>query len=413
MKEKPQLKFVIVGHVDHGKSTLIGRLLFDTKSIPEDKIEEARRISKDLGQDMQFAYLLDHLEEERRQGITIDTTQAFFRSGGREYVIIDAPGHVEFVKNMITGASQADASVMIVDAKEGIQEQTKRHAYLLALMGFKQVIVLVNKMDSVGYDEACFNGIRDSITDFFGTIGLKPFCCIPASALLGENIASPSKEMPWYKGPHFLKSLEGLNENTRDEKEPVIFPVQDIYKVGDKRIIAGKIESGCLRTGLRVSILPGDQSTTVKSVESFMKKNKDSAAAGESVGITTSEPVFVDRGDIIAGPDSGAVTVSSFKASVFWLSKDEFKTGERAVFRCATQSVYCKISDVIKKIDSSSLEPIRKDLGSLKYLETAEVIIKTKKPVVISLPGGVPELGRFVLVSEENISAGGIITGLE
>ncbi|MDD5440568.1 MAG: GTP-binding protein, partial [Candidatus Omnitrophica bacterium] len=185
MSGNSQLKFVIVGHVDHGKSTLIGRLLYDTGSLPPDKIEEARRISKDLGREMQFAYLLDHLEEERRQGITIDTTQAFFKTPEREYVIIDAPGHVEFVKNMITGAAQASAAVLIVDAGEGIQEQTKRHAYFLSLMDIKKVIVLVNKMDTVSYEEKRFRRIHDGIEKFFGTIGITPLRYIPASALKG------------------------------------------------------------------------------------------------------------------------------------------------------------------------------------------------------------------------------------
>ncbi len=407
-----QLKFVIIGHVDHGKSTLIGRLLFDTDSLPAEKIEEAKRISSELGRETEFAYLLDHLEEERRQGITIDTTQVFFKHAGREYVIIDAPGHVEFVRNMITGAAQAEAAVLIIDAKEGIQEQTKRHAFLLSLMGLKQTVVLINKMDTVDFDEKKFDAIKHEMGSFFDSIGVSPLFYIPVSALKGDNIVSLSPNMPWYTGSPFVESLSLLNSRDSKKNEPLMFPVQDIYKIGDKRIVAGKVLAGSVRTGDRINILPGNRLTRVATVEGFMRET-DSACAGESTGITTSDPVFVDRGDVITYPGNDAPVTTSFRASVFWLSKEPFDINERITFRCATQSQPCRIERIINKLDSSSLSPIQNTDDRLNHLEVCEVMVRTKKPVVISTGGGLSDLGRFVLARNENISAGGIITALD
>ena len=242
--DEQSLKFVIVGHVDHGKSTLIGRLLYDTNSLPPDKMEEIRKTSQDLGRDTEFAYLLDHLEEERRQGITIDTTQVFFKTDKREYVIIDAPGHVEFVKNMITGASQAEAAILIIDAKEGIQEQTKRHATILSMLGIEQVIVLINKVDLIDFSEEKYTELKSRLEKFLTTLNITPKLYIPISALKGDNIANKSTNMPWYKGPTMLEGLNHLKNKIAEENQPLIFPVQDIYKVDDKRVIVGRVETG-------------------------------------------------------------------------------------------------------------------------------------------------------------------------
>ncbi len=249
------LKFVIVGHVDHGKSTLIGRLLYDTHSLAVDKIEEIEKASRDLGKETEFAYLLDHLEEERQQGITIDTTQAFFKTEKRQYVIIDAPGHVEFVKNMITGASQAEAAVLIIDAGEGVREQTRRHAYLLSMLGLNQVIVVLNKMDLVKFGEESFNEVKNKIDEFLNSINMRPVSYIPICAIKGDNIARKSPKMNWYSGLTFLETLDVLENRESSENKPLIFPVQDVYEIGDKRIVVGRIEAGVLEKGCRIKIL--------------------------------------------------------------------------------------------------------------------------------------------------------------
>ncbi|MEW6170794.1 MAG: GTP-binding protein, partial [Candidatus Omnitrophota bacterium] len=220
------LKFVIVGHVDHGKSTLIGRLLFDTDSLPPDKVEEMKQVSKEMGRGPEFAFIMDNLKEEREQGITIDTAQIFFRTPKRRYVIVDAPGHVEFVRNMMTGASQAEAGFLIVDVKEGSQEQTKRHAYILSMLGLKQVVVLLNKMDLVSYSSEKFWQVKSEVQNFLDTINIKPKAYIPISASKGDNIANKSNNMAWYNGPTILEILDSLEDKLSTEKEPLVFPVQ-------------------------------------------------------------------------------------------------------------------------------------------------------------------------------------------
>ena len=410
MSGKAQLNFVIVGHVDHGKSTLIGRLLFDTGSVPSDRIEEIRKASEDLGRDTEFAYLLDHLEEERQQGVTIDTTQAFFKTAKRNYVIIDAPGHIEFVKNMITGASQADAAVLIVDAGEGIMEQTKRHAYILSLLGIRQVIAVLNKMDLVAYKEERFNEIKKGIGEFLDSVNIDPHSYIPICATEGDNIARKSEKMIWFEGPTLLDSLDLLEEKESAENKPLIFPVQDIYKVNGNMIAVGRVEAGTLKEGEEIKILPGGQIAKINSIERYLETNYI-AKAGQSIGITTINPIVLKRGDIICSPGQEPKLTDKFKANVIWLEEQKFHKYQILGIRCATQETTCKIESIKKRIDSSSLELIQKESDILKNLEVGEVIIKTNKPISIESFNQVQELGRFVLVKDDNICAGGIITG--
>ncbi|MEK6715289.1 MAG: GTP-binding protein [Candidatus Omnitrophota bacterium] len=410
--DERSLKFVIVGHVDHGKSTLIGRLLYDTNSLPPDKMEEIRKTSQELGRDTEFAYLLDHLEEERRQGITIDTTQVFFKTDKKEYVIIDAPGHVEFVKNMITGASQAEAAILIIDAKEGIQEQTKRHATILSMLGIEQVIVLINKVDLIDFNAEKYIELKTKIGKFLITLNITPKLYIPISALKGDNIANKSTNMPWYKGPTMLEGLSQLKNKAPLENQPLIFPVQDIYKIDDKRIIVGRVETGAIKEGQVVKVLPEGQITRVKSIEKFLSDAK-SASAQESTGITTEDAVFLDRGNVLCEKGKEPKVSDTFQTSVFWMSKQGYNKDEKVLLRCATQEISCKIEAIHRRINSSSLELIETDAQNLENLEIGEVTIKTKKPIVIDTFKNTREIGRFVLVKNENISAGGIITNIE
>ncbi len=403
------LNFVIVGHVDHGKSTLIGRLLYDTESLPADKIEEIKKASDGLGRDTEFAYLLDHLEEERKQGITIDTTQVFFNTDKRRYVIIDAPGHVEFVKNMITGASQAEAAVLIVDVEEGVKEQTRRHSYMLSLLGLHQVVVVLNKMDLVDFSQDRFNSVKKEVADWLASINVAGDVYIPISAIKGVNITKKSDKMPWYSGPTFLDSLDTLQNKVSPENKSLLFPIQDVYKVGDKRINVGRVEAGKITTGADVKILPTGQTTKVKSIEKFLEDTKE-AVASECIGITTENSVFLYRGNIICTPGSEPHLTDRVKANIFWMSKRPFTKDQKLTLRCATQETTCKIDKIVRKIDSSTLELIGEDANDICNLEVAEVIIKTKKPVAIKDFNDVQEMGRFVLVRDENTCAGGIIT---
>ena len=317
------LSFVIVGHVDHGKSTLIGRLLYDTDSLPPDKIEEIKKASAGQGRRTEFAYLLDHLEEERKQGITIDTTQVFFKSPKRRYVIIDAPGHVEFVKNMITGASQAEAAVLIVDVAEGVKEQTRRHSYMLSLLGLKQVVVVMNKMDLVDFSQETFDSVKNDVTQWLKSIDIEPKLYIPISAIDGENVTVKSEKMNWYTGPTFLESLDTLQNQLLPEDKPLLFPIQDVYKIDEKRINAGRVEAGVLEKGTAIKILPGGQTTNVSTIEKFME-DPTRAVAGECIGMTTEDAVFLDRGNVVTLPESAPAMTDRVHASIFWMIKQDY-----------------------------------------------------------------------------------------
>ncbi|MHC4604601.1 MAG: GTP-binding protein [Planctomycetota bacterium] len=364
------LSFVIVGHVDHGKSTLIGRLLYDTDSLPPDKIEEVQKASAKAGRETEFAYLLDHLEEERKQGITIDTTQVFFKTDKRRYVIIDAPGHVEFVKNMITGASQAEAAVLIIDVTEGVKEH-----------------------------------------EWLKSISIKPTFYIPISAIKGDNVASKSENMGWYTGLTFLESLDTLQNRQPPEGKPLLMPIQDVYKIGDKRINVGRVESGVIEKGAEVRILPTGQITNINSIEKYLE-NPNKAVASECIGITTTDSVFLDRGNVVCLPGAEPALTDKIPANIFWMAKQDFVKDQKLTIRCATQETSCKIESINKRINSSTLEVIAENAGVIKNLEVAEVIIKAKKPVVIKDFNDVQELGRFVLVQNENVCAGGIIAAI-
>jgi len=408
MAQDNTLSFVIVGHVDHGKSTLIGRLLYDTDSLAPDKIDEMKKASAGRGRQTEFAYLLDHLEEERKQGITIDTTQVFFKTDKRRYVIIDAPGHVEFVKNMITGASQAEAAVLIVDAAEGVKEQTKRHSFMLSLLGLEQIIVVINKMDLVDFSRERFEQVRKDVGDWLQSIKLDPIVYIPISAINGDNIAGRSDKMTWYDGPSFLQSLDSLKSTAAAEDRDLILPVQDVYKIDGKRIAVGRVEAGFLKAGQPIKILPTGLTTRIKSIEKFPTQ-VELARAGESIGFVTEEPLFLNRGDVVCTPGAEPRMTDTFDATIFWMSKNPFENSRKITLRCATQQTAARVEKITSRIDSSSLEIIERDAKILQNLEVGQVRIKTKKPVVIKPFNEVKELGRFVFVEADNICAGGII----
>ncbi len=403
-----QMKFVIVGHIDHGKSTLIGRLFFDTGSLSPDKLAELERTSKELGRDLEFGFVMDHLEEERRQGITIDTAQTFFRTDKREYLIIDAPGHVEFTRNMITGASQAEAAVLIVDAVEGVQEQTRRHAYILSLLGLKQLIVIINKMDLLGYEQGRFDEVVTQLNSLLAELGLTPSFIIPISAKLGDNLAHGSEHMVWYKGPTLLKALDNFKVNPRPIEKPLRLPIQDVYKVDDKRILVGRLEAGRLTQGQTVTFLPSDSATRIRSIEVFQEElNK--AEAGQSIGVTLTEPLFLERGAVVCDPEEPPEVTDTFAARVFWLAKQGIDKGDPITLQLATQEVECSLESIMERTDSNTLKLIESDADKLEVNDIGYVQIKTRSPIVIEDFNRMEELGRFVLVRGMDTCAGGIV----
>ncbi|MBI2549254.1 GTP-binding protein [Candidatus Woesearchaeota archaeon] len=404
-ENRENLRVVIVGHVDHGKSTFIGRLLYDTNSLPDEKIQELKTIAEALGKDIEFSYIMDHLQEERDQGITIDTAQIFFNTIKRHYTIIDAPGHVEFLKNMITGASQADAAILLVDVAEGIQEQTRRHAYLLSMLGFHHIVVLLNKMDLVHYQQEVFDALVSSLGVFLAPLHMHAQY-IPFSAKNGDNLAVLSPNMPWYKGKTVLDALDALPLQKDLRQSPLRFLVQDIYNF-DKRIYVGVVGSGSLNKGDKVVILPSGEKTCIASLEEW-NRSITTAEAGKCPGFITTTKVFIDRGNVIVKEhETHPIITKNFTAHLFWLESKPFVTGERLMFRCGTQQTLCDVT-VKKTIDSSTLALIAESPDEIKNREVAEVVITTSQPVIIENFHNVPELGRFVL-ERNDTCAGGII----
>ena len=392
--------------MDHGKSTLIGRLLYDTNALPQGKIEEIIRVSKELGRELEFAYLIDNLEEEREQQLTMDTAQTFFKTKNRNYVIIDAPGHKEFIKNMITGASQADAAVLLLDAKEGIKEQTRRHAYILKLLDIKNLIVAVNKMDLIDYNELKFNKIKQEILGSLSKIGLNPDFIIPISALKGENILNKSTNMNWYGNLAILEALDKF-EIENKIKNHLRMPIQDIYNIDNKKIIVGKVESGKVKVGDEIKILPINRNYMVKSIEIFNSK-KDFAMTGENIGLTLDPDYDVRVGMIISHNKNLPQVKKEFNAKLFWMN-NELNLNEELILKCATQEIKCKVKKINKRIDSSNLDIIEEDAKILKETEVGEVVIETEKEIVVENFNDLPELGRFVIIKNLDISGAGII----
>jgi bifunctional enzyme CysN/CysC len=406
-----QLKIVIVGHVDHGKSTFVGRLFHDTNSLPEGKLAQLEKAAARRGVPFEWANLMDALQSERDQNITIDTAQIWFRTPKRQYVIIDAPGHKEFLKNMITGAASAEAALLLIDAQEGVQENSRRHGYLLNLLGIRQIAVLVNKMDLVGYSQDRFNQIEAEYRQWLGSIGVTPKIFIPIAARHGDNIASRSANMPWWNGPTVLATLDEFKVSEPPEGQPLRLPIQDVYRFDKRRILAGRVEAGSIKVGDRIVFSPTNKVSTVKSIERWSAPASDNASAGESIGITLTEQVFVERGAVAALETAPPYELTRFKARVFWLGRQPFARGKKYKLKLATQEVECEIDAIGKVIDSSTLGEISRgpDEEFVGRQEVGELTIRTRKPVAFDAFSEVVPTGRFVIVDGFDVCGGGII----
>ncbi len=386
---EPKLRVVFVGHVDHGKSTLIGRILHDTGSLPEGKIEEIKKTCAAEGLEFEFAFLLDALLEEQKQNVTIDTTEIPFRTARRRYAIIDAPGHKEFLKNMITGASRAEAAILVIGADEGVREQSRRHAYLLSMLGIRNVIVVVNKMDLVDYSEKRFRAIEQDYRKFLRELGLDARTFIPASAKHGENVARASMKMKWYCA------------------------AKDVYRFDGRRIVAGRIETGTLRVGDQLVFSPANKSSMVAAIERWNEPVTPNAfgVADDSIGITLTEQIFVERGYVASHQDETPVETNRFHADLFWIVRDPLRVGRLYDLRLATQHVKCQIVSIEHVTDSSTLEATGDGREQLERNEIGRVTIQTRAPLVIDNHDRIPNLGRFVIIDDGQICGGGTIFG--
>ena len=404
---REQLKIVIVGHVDHGKSTLIGRLFYDTDSLPEGKYEEIKATSDKRGMAFEWSFLLDSLQAERDQGITIDTTQIWFKSDKRDYVIIDAPGHKEFLKNMISGAANSEAALLLIDAHEGVKEQSKKHGYLLHLLGVKQLAVVVNKMDMVDYSEARFKEIEKEYRAYLKEIGVEPKLVIPVSAREGDNIGNRSDKMDWYKGPTVLEALDHFEKRPALTEMPLRMPVQDVYKFDERRIIVGRIESGTVKVGDEITFSPGHMKVKVNSVESFPEKDVTEASAGDSVGLTLSDQIFVERGNVLSHTKNMPKLTNMFRGRVFWLNPEPMKAGDRFTIKLGTASYQAEVSAIEQVLDTDNLSHAQSE--SVPKNAVAEIVFRLRGVAALDDFEQNPLTGRFVMLDGYNVVGGGII----
>lgn len=406
---RTSMPIVIVGHVDHGKSTLVGRLFYDSKSLPEGRYEALARLCEETGKPFELAFLLDALEEERDQGITIDTTQARFSTPQREYILIDAPGHKEFLKNMVSGAAAAEAAILLIDVVEGVQEQSRRHGYLLHLLGIRQVTVALNKLDLVDYSEEAFNRVRDEYLSFLAQLGVHPASVVPISAREGANVVTNSEHTPWYHGPTIVEALDQFTARPPRENQTLRLPVQDVYKFDTRRIIAGRVEAGLLAEGDEILFSPSGHRGVVRSIERWNSPRAGPAQAGESIGLTLTEPLFVERGEIISHPHAAPRVSPAIQTHIFWLGDRHLVAGKTYLFKLTTQELSCQVESIQSVMDTSTLATETHQHEVAKN-EVATVTLQLKKPIAFDLFGEIVETGRFVLVDGFDVAGGGIIS---
>jgi len=405
---RSSMPIVMVGHVDHGKSTLVGRLIYDTGSMPTGKVDELRAVCARRGMRFEWAFLMDAFQAERDQGVTIDAAQIWFRGRSRDYVIIDAPGHREFLKNMVTGAARAEAAVLVIDAAEGMREQSRRHGYLLHLLGVRQVVVVVNKMDLAGFSSERFAAISTEMRAYLGRLGVTPMHVIPVSARDGDNVATGSARMAWYRGPTVVAALDGFAPAPPPSDLPLRLPLQDVYRFDARRILAGRIESGRLRPGDTLLFSPSNKTARVARIESWPAGGgaRAEASAGESVGIVLDEQIFVERGEVASHVEHPPIETTVFRAHLFWLGARPLEVGSRYKLKLATLEAPVEVQAISRVIDTG-------DLGTapgtrVERNGVAEVVLRSPRMLALDAFAANPRTGRFVLVDGYSIAGGGI-----
>jgi bifunctional enzyme CysN/CysC len=411
--EREKMDIVFVGHVDHGKSTVIGRLLADTDVLPEGKFEQIQESCERNSKPFEYAYLIDALKDERAQNITIDSARVFFQSEKRHYIIIDAPGHIEFIKNMVTGASRAEAAVLVIDANEGIQENSRRHGYLLWMLGIQQIVVAVNKMDLVGYRQEVYDAICAEYNTFLREIGVRPLCYIPVSGRQGDNIAKLSGNMPWYDGQTVLGALDSFTKAKPLTDKPFRLPIQDIYRFtmygDDRRIVAGTASSGSVRVGDELVFYPSGKRSTIKTMETFSAPVKEKAASGDSLGLTLETQIYIRRGQIAARSDEPAPKVASrIRVSLFWLGKHPMLPKKQYILKLGTAKVKAQIETIHRIIDASDYAH-NQAKNVIEHHDVAECTLSLSHPIAFDLSSSLTDISRFVIVDDYEIWGGGIV----
>lgn len=402
------LKVAIVGHVDHGKSTLVGRLLNDTGSLPAGKAEAVEAMCKRRGMPFEWAFVTDALRAERDQGITIDASHIRFSDERRDYVLIDAPGHREFLKNMISGAAGCDAALVVIDAEEGVREQSRRHGYLLHMLGVRQIAVAVTKMDAVAFDQEGFSRIEGEFRKVLEELGVSVSATVPVSGRNGDNIATRSDLTPWFHGPTVLEALARFDAQPQPVELPLRIPVQAVYKFDNRRIIAGRVESGRISVGDEIVFSPSNHVVRVKSLEGWGVETPIAfAEAGESVGLRLEEQVFVERGELISHIDHAPMETNVFRTRLFWLGQEPLTAGRRYTLRLGTSEVPVDVDVVECVFDTAELSDTNSE--SVPSNSVADVILRSSSMLALDPATDNPRTGRFVLTDEYDIVGGGLI----
>lgn len=402
------VQVVIAGHVDHGKSTLIGRLLFDTDSLSESIVADIIQASEEQGKEIEFAFVMDHLAEERSRAVTIDAAHTFFQSDVRRYALIDAPGHVEFLKNMITGATQADAGILVIDAAQGVADQTRRHAYLLKMLGIRQVLLVINKMDLIGYKKQAYADCREAAQTFLASIGAGAVDCIPISAREGQNIVAQDR-MAWYTGPSLLEALDRIP--VRDAAaQDLRLPIQMAYRHDGQPVAFGKVASGRLEVNHPYTLFPGSRSVKILRLLTFeggqVRDSRTTAEKGESVSLLADTEMI--RGDVLLVPGDETIT-DRLEARIFWMNgRSPGKPGDRFTLKLTTQQVACSLAAIRTKLDPSNLTP-EENPEAIVLKEVGQVELVLDQPVLTDHFYNYPGTGRFVLEAGGRQVAGGII----
>ncbi len=421
-KEKPHMNVVFVGHVDHGKSTSVGRLLYDSGNIDEQAMRKLKEKAEELGKGgFEFAFVMDNLKEERERGVTIDLAHKKFMTSKYEYTVIDAPGHKDFIKNMITGASQADVGFLVVAASDGIMAQTKEHVFLCRTLGVDQISILVNKMDAVNYDQGKFDALVNDLKTLLKTVGYKPdeVQFIPISALQGDNVAKKSTNMEWYKGPTVLEQLDNFKEPEKPVNLPLRLPLQDVYNITGIGVVpVGRVETGKVKVGDKVIAVPGRDGKgiegEIKTIEMHHEQVQE-AIPGDNIGFNVRGMGKKDiaRGDVIGHVDNPPTVAKEFKAQIVVLNHPTVMTvGYTPVFHIHTAQVACKIEAIESKLDPATGQPKEENPDFLKNGDAAIVRVIPAKPLVIEKQSEIPHMSRFAIRDAGQTVAAGMCIDL-
>jgi len=397
------MNVVIVGHVDHGKSTLIGRLLYDSEALPEDKLAEIQKLIEEYKKRFEFAYFLDSFEEELKEERTIDTTRVLFK-GKNYYTIVDVPGHKEFIKNMLTGASHAQVAILVVSAPDGVQEQTRRHAFLLHLLGIKESLVAINKMDLEDYRQAAFDSVKGETVQLLSSLGYSRANFIPISAIEGDNVYKPSGRMEWYQGPTLIQALDGIKREKISEK-PLRFIVQDVYYLNSEKVAVGRVESGTLRRRDELIFQPSGVKEKIEKIKVFPGEVEE-AKSGDSIGIVMR--CEAKRGNVGGHTENPPVPVDEFLGEVVLL-EGTLRRGDELNIKCGAKMTSCQVKEIKERLSSETGEVIAKNTEGIGENEAATIVFKTE-PLVVERFSEIPELGRFILARKgKNIGAGVVL----